>query len=85
MKIFFDLANFKVFQIIVFGSLYVLGIYYFTLYDDGSHLQTSIVNIQTNNDQVSQKVTKRSKKKLAQIKIFEQEILTQEDVIKTVS
>lgn len=80
MKVLFDIANFKIVQIIVFGSLF-LGIYYFTLYDDGSHLRASIADTQTNIDQVSAKVNKK-KEEIKNIKIFEKEILNQEDVVK---
>lgn len=80
MRILFDIANLKIFQIVIFGS-FLLGIYYFTMYDDGSDLRGSIASIQTNIDQTSEQVSKKQKE-IEDIKDFEQEVLSQEDIIK---
>lgn len=80
MKIFFDIARFKFIQILVFGAVF-LGVYYFTLYDDGSFLNTQIEGVQNQINQSEGKV-KEKEEELRNVREFEKEILAEEDVIK---
>ena len=80
MRILIDIANFQFIQILVFGSLF-LGIYYFTMYDDGSALRKTIADIQEKTQQVEEQVEKKQQK-LEEVKTFEQEILSQEEAVK---
>ena len=80
MRILLDISNFTIIQIIAFGCLF-LGIYYFTMYDDGSSLKDSIVEIQADIEEVSGKVVEK-REELEKIKIFEREVLNQENVVK---
>lgn len=81
MRIFFDIARFRLIQIIVFGSLFV-GVFYFTLYDDGSALRKEIEGIRTNTNQVVAEVEKK-KQELEDVKVFEQETINEEEVVKS--
>lgn len=80
MRVLFDIAKLQIIQILIFGSVF-LGIYYFTLYDDGSRLRQLILDVQSNIDTTETKV-KKKEKELEDIKEFEREILAEEQVIK---
>ncbi len=80
MRFLSDLAHFTVVQILVFGS-FLLGVYYFVWYDDGSSLRSSIADVQTNIEQTSEKINTK-KEELENVKSFEREILNEEDVVK---
>jgi len=80
LQLLINIANFQFIQILVFGSFF-LGIYYFTVYDDGSALRKSIVEVQKKIEQVEQQV-KRKQQELNEVKTFEQEILAQEEAVK---
>ena len=80
MRLLFDFANFKLAQIIIFGSMLV-GISYFTWFDNGKGLQSNIDSARTSITQVSSQI-KAKEKELEEIKAFEREIANQEEVVK---
>lgn len=80
MKIFLDLARLQLFQVLTFGSL-LLGVFYFTLYDDGTQLEKLIAGVQGNIDQVEVNI-KKKEEELEEVKNFEKEVIAQEEVIK---
>lgn len=80
MRLLWDISNFSLFQIIVFGFFF-LGIYYFVWHNDGSYLQKSIDDIQVNINQSLEEVNKQQQE-IKNVKLFEQNVLQQEDIIK---
>ncbi len=80
MRLLFDLAHFGLIQIVVFGGFF-LGVYYFTLYNDGSALQKSRADIQAGIQQTEAQV-KKTQQELLDIKAFEKEVLNQEEDVK---
>ena len=79
MRILYDIANLSFIQIIVFGGLF-LGLFYFTMYDNGNSLKKSIEATRAENQQVSAQVRKK-KKEMTDIKLFQREISTQEEAV----
>ena len=80
MNILFDIARFRTIQIVVFGSFF-MGIFYFTMYNDGSVLKKTIADVETNINQVEEQVNK-TQKDLEDVGNFEKEILAQEEAVK---
>ena len=80
MRFLFDISRFHLAQIIVFGS-FLCGIFYFTLYDKGDGLKTSMQGIKTNIEDTEKQV-KKEQKALEDIKAFEKETLAQEEDIR---
>ena len=80
MKFFFDLARLQFIQILVFGGVF-LGVFYFTLYDDGSYLNKLIEEVQSNIDQTEAKI-KQKEKELEAVREFEREVVSEEQVIR---
>ena len=80
MRFLFDVAHFQLAQILVFGSL-LLGGYYFTLYDDGSELRETIQTIQTDTRRAEAQI-EQTEKEIEDVKIFEKEILAEEESVK---
>ena len=80
MNILFDIARFRTIQIVVFGSFF-MGIFYFTMYNDGSVLKKTIADVETNINQVEEQVNK-TQKDLEDVENFEKEILAQEEAVK---
>ena len=80
MKILFDLARLQFLQIFVFGGIFI-GVYYFTLYDDGAYLDKLIKDVQSNIEQTEVKI-KKKEEDLETVKEFEREILSEEEVVK---
>lgn len=80
MRIIFDIARFRFIQILVFGS-FLVGLFYFTIYDDGSELRKAIAEVKTKIQQTEAQVAKQQKE-LDELKIFEQEILNEQEAVK---
>ncbi len=80
MRILFDIANFGIIQLLVFGGLFV-GIFYFTSYNDGSHIKKAIEDIESNIQKVS-KQNQQKQKEIQDVKMFEKEIMAQEKDVK---
>ena len=80
MRFLIDIAQFQIVQVLVFGSLF-LGVYYFTLYDDGSSKRRDIENIKKNIVQAKVELKKKTEE-LNDMKKFEKELLREEDLIK---
>ena len=75
-----SLAHFQIAQIIVFGG-FVLGVFYFTVYDDGSILRQSIVDVQ-NQIKKSEGEVAKVKAEIESVKLFEREVENHKKVIK---
>ena len=80
MRILFDIAYFSFIQILVIGG-FLFGVFYFTLYDDGKSLRDSITAAKTGIE-TAKKQLEQKQKELKDIKSFETEVLSQEEVIK---
>lgn len=80
MKLVFDLANFHLVQIIVFGCLFI-GVYFFTLYDNGDSIKTATSGVRTNITQVEGQILNKQKE-IENVKIFKREFLKDEKEIK---
>ena len=71
MRFLFDLSHFSFVKIIVFGSC-LLGLYYFTLYNDGSELRQSINKVENDISAVDKQLSAKQKE-LDDTRTFERE------------
>ena len=80
MKIIYDIVNFKLPQIVIFGAFFT-GIFYFTSYNDGTNIKNDIKSIQTQVDQLKVQLRKKQDE-LVDVKNFKRDLLQEEETIK---